>query len=92
MTGPANDNRDWGPWRPDLDPAERLARFRSLRSLVKVLIGPAAADLVEVLRQAEANDEAATRASAMFGSLPALARRRVLATFAAIHAPPPRQP
>lgn len=83
----ANDNQDWGPWRRDIDIAERLARFRCLRSLVKVLVGPGAAELVNVLRQAEANDDAAARASVMFEQLPALARRRVLSTYAALHAP-----
>jgi hypothetical protein len=29
----------FGPWVPDLDPAERLARYRSLRALVQVFAG-----------------------------------------------------
>ena len=45
----------FGPWASALDPAERLARCRSLRALVRVLAGPHGRDLAAALRQAEAD-------------------------------------
>lgn len=87
------DPQLWGPWRPDIDPAERLARFRSLRSLAGVLVHPTrAAALIDALREAEANDAAAGRALEELDRLPALPRRRILASYAKIHSPPIRRP
>jgi len=65
---PAEDRRDampdaFGPWAAGLDPAERLARLRSLRALVQVFAGPTHS-LVAALAQAEGDpgDEAAALA------------------------------
>ena len=76
----------WGPWAPDLDAAERLARFRSLRTLVQVFAGPDHA-LVAALANAEIDPAAANAAWEALSTTPSLTRRRVLSTFAAIHRP-----
>ncbi|MCW2244736.1 hypothetical protein M2352_000327 [Azospirillum fermentarium] len=85
-------NDQWGPFTPGIDPAERLARLRSLRSLASVLVHPNdAARLLSVLREAEANDNAAPQALDLINHLPALSRRRLLASYAAVHTPTPRK-
>jgi hypothetical protein len=80
----------FGPWRPDLDPVERIAQLRSLAGLAMVFLGPKH-PLVETLRAAERDDEAAVQALAMLDTLPSLTRRRMLATFARITWPSPRR-
>jgi hypothetical protein len=37
----------FGPWVPDIAPAERLARLRSLRALTLVLARPHAGELID---------------------------------------------
>jgi hypothetical protein len=75
MTGPA-----FGPWSPDVDPAERIAQLRSLAALGAVSVG-SSHPLVAELRAAETNHAAAGRALALLDALPSLTRRRLLATF-----------
>ena len=74
----------FGPWASDLDDAERLARFRSMRALAVVFAGPAS-PLVSELRQAEINPSAAERALALLEALPPLRRRRLLSVYLAVH-------
>jgi hypothetical protein len=78
----------FGPFRPDVDPVERVAQLRTLRTLVHVHshdgIEPAVED---VLRQAEQDAFVLETALQAFDLLPALTRRRILATFAYIHKP-----
>ena len=71
-----------GPWVPGIDPAERLARYRSLRALVQVFCG-STHPLVMALARAEADqsDEAAALAWQAMESMPALKRRHVLASM-----------
>jgi hypothetical protein len=76
----------YGPWSPDLEPAERSARFRALAALVAILRG-SGCPLVHALRAAEHDTGAAARAFELFEDLPALSLRRILSTFAAIHSP-----
>jgi hypothetical protein len=73
----------FGPWVADLDPAERLARLRSLRALVQVFAG-AKHPLVVALAAAEADptDEAALMAWRALETMPARSRRHVLASLA----------
>jgi hypothetical protein len=74
----------FGPWASDLDDAERLARFRSMRTLAVVFAGPAS-PLVSELRQAEINPSAAERALALLEALPPTKRRRLLSVYLAVH-------
>lgn len=46
----------FGPWRPDIDPAERLARLRSMRAITRLTLGPRGHAFAETLRLAETND------------------------------------
>jgi hypothetical protein len=75
MTGPDQ----FGPWAAGLDPAERLARYRSLRALCQLFCGPRH-PLVVALAAAEADpaDEAAALAWQALLTLPSLQRRRIL--------------
>lgn len=67
----------FGPWRPDLEPGERLARTRSLRAIVRLLAGPRGIVLADRLRQAETDDAA-------LDALEPVDRRRILASYATL--------
>jgi hypothetical protein len=75
----------FGPWVPDLDPAERLARIRGLRALVQIFGGPDH-PLGEALARAEVDpsDEAAIAAWDALMTMPSLKRRRILASLATL--------
>jgi hypothetical protein len=72
----------WGPFQPDLDPAERIACLRSLTALVRVYAGLSAADAMLKLQEAESNILALPAALAAFNRIESLPRRRILASFA----------
>lgn len=76
----------FGPWLPGLGEPERLARWRSLRALAMVYCG-ATHPLTVALRAAERDPAAAAQALRCLDALPALRRRRVLATYAALARP-----
>lgn len=73
----------FGPWAADLDPAERIARMRSLRALCQIFCG-ARHPLVEALARAEVDpgDRAALEAWEALERIPARSRRNVLASLA----------
>ena len=78
----------FGPWREDIGVAERLARLRALA----YLLAPNS-PLVVALKAAETGGAAALQAAlAELDRLPALARRRLLATYAALNSSDRRQP
>jgi hypothetical protein len=79
-------NGPYGPWIPDLDPAERIARFRSLASLAALLLG-SGHHLVVALRRAETDPGAWATARTLLEAVPALTQRRLLSTYAAVHSP-----
>lgn len=74
----------WGPFRPDIEPPERLARLRSLRVVVHLLVGPRGVELEKHLRDAETDRPALLRALDALDRLAPLDRRRVLASYAAV--------
>jgi hypothetical protein len=82
----------FGPWVADLDPAERLARMRSLRALVQVFCGPKH-PLVEALARAEVDpgDHAALEAWEVLERMPARSRRHVLASLAELMKQTPKR-
>lgn len=72
----------WGPFAPNIEPAEQRARLRSLRGLAKVYAGPRAADACKLLAQAETDPAALEPASAALNRLAPTDRRNVLASYA----------
>jgi len=74
----------FGPWESAITAAERLARLRSMRALVRVLVGPKGSDLAAALRQAEHDLAALDQAADLLDRLPSLPRRHVLASYAAL--------
>lgn len=92
MTSPLKDlatAHQIGPWIPNLNPAERLARLQGLRAMVQYLAGPRGATLVGLLRQAE-TDEAALLASAdALHALTPVEMRRALLSYASLARPLP---
>jgi hypothetical protein len=75
----------WGPWATGITETERVARLRSLRSLVRVF--SPRHPLADALENAEIDPDAAELAWIALHSVPSVPRRRILATFAAIHQP-----
>ncbi len=73
----------FGPWAANLEPDERLARTRALRALVFVYCGHDH-PLARALLEAERDPDAAPAALAELDALPALRRRQILATYAAL--------
>ncbi|HJU20602.1 MAG TPA: hypothetical protein VJ770_29485 [Stellaceae bacterium] len=76
----------YGPWIPGIDPAERMAATRELRVLSHLLCGPGH-PLTAALAAAVTDPAALDRAVAELYRLPALTRRRLLATAAALWRP-----
>jgi hypothetical protein len=76
----------FGPWLPGIPEAERRAALRALAALVAVFAGshdPA----VAALRHAELDISTSDQALAMFDQLPALPRRKIIATYAQLMRP-----
>lgn len=80
---PAADR--FGPWSDRIDAAERVARLRSLRAIVRLSTGPRGDRLAELLRRAERDTATLAPALAALNALAALDRRSVLGSFAALH-------
>lgn len=72
----------WGPFADGLDPAERIARLRSMRAIVHLTTGPRGDELARELRLAEQDLAHLPAAVAALDRLAALDRRHVLASFA----------
>jgi hypothetical protein len=77
----------WGPFASGIDPAERMARVRAFRVAVHVDCGTAGREATELLRQAERDPAALSKALAAFERLPALPKRRALSTYCATATP-----
>ncbi|WP_426442050.1 hypothetical protein [Bradyrhizobium genosp. P] len=71
----------FGPWSPGIDPAERLARLRSMRALALVHCR-LETGFLESLQRAETDATALPAAFEQLERLPALRRRHLLATYA----------
>jgi hypothetical protein len=84
-----NSKNRWGPFALDLDLAERLARTRSLRAIVRLLTGPRGADLAALIHQAETDPAALVRAAEVLDRLAPLDLRRVLSSYGALARPLP---
>jgi hypothetical protein len=84
-----NTMNRWGPWVLDLEPGERLARLRSLRALARILAGPRAVELCELLHQAETDPAALVPAADALDRLPAVDMRRIVGSYAGLVRPVP---
>lgn len=82
---PAADR--FGPWSDRIDGAERVARLRSLRAIVRLSTGPRGERLAVLLHRAERDASALAPALDALNALAALDRRSVLGSFAALHRP-----
>lgn len=85
-------SRQFGPWAPDLDPAEQRARLRALRAIARLLAGPRAADLVRLLARAEHDAEVLVPAAAALDRLEPLDRRKILGSYAGLGTSPQARP
>jgi hypothetical protein len=75
----------FGPWATNLAADERRARWRGMAALTLVFAG-GAHPLLRACAAAEEDKDAAVTAWAALESLPALTRRRLLASYAALSA------
>lgn len=73
----------FGPWAANLDHAERLARTRAMRALANVF-AHRHPQFVEALRAGETDPTALDQALQLLNELPALNRRRLLASYGAV--------
>jgi len=79
----------WGPFAPAIDPAERVARCRGLEAVVHLVSGPEGNEAVRLLRTAERDPSALTDAARAINALPALTKRHIWASYAAVTKPFP---
>jgi hypothetical protein len=70
----------YGPWAPGLDRAERVARLRSFRALT-TLFAHRETQFIGALAAAENSDTALGLALMLFDQVPALPRRKILASY-----------
>jgi hypothetical protein len=82
MMAASKDN--WGPWDQAINAAERVARLRALRAFVQAFYGTNHA-LNKALYFAESLEPADLDGAALeLERLPALDRRKILSTYAAL--------
>ena len=74
----------WGPFADGIDAAERRARLRALRQTARLLAGPRATALCQLLAQAETDPAALEPACRALDALAATDRRQILASYAAL--------
>ncbi|WP_419830611.1 hypothetical protein [Methylobacterium sp.] len=77
----------WGPFRPDLEPGERIARLRCLAAIAHLSCGSRGDELVTSLRAAETDAAALPHALAALNRLAPLDKRRIWAAYANLTAP-----
>ncbi|MGN8095421.1 hypothetical protein [Methylobacterium sp. 22177] len=77
----------WGPWAAGLSDCERLARLRTLRTIVHLLLGPRGDVLERAIRCVEESAVDLDLLPAALSRLPSLDYRKVLASYAAIARP-----
>ena len=75
----------FGPWADGLSHAERIARLRCLRAIVHMTCGSRGEAFSTCLQQAESDPAALVASVDELARLEPLDRRRVLATYAALH-------
>ncbi len=89
MVGPLIPPADrWGPFADSLDPAERLARLRSLRAIAHLCLGPRGDAFAGALHRSERDPDHMPAALRALDALAPLDRRQVLASFARLHRAP----
>jgi hypothetical protein len=71
----------FGPFAADLDRTERIARLRALRAIALTFARPHR-EFLNALTRAESDVSALAPALELLEALPALPKRRVLATYA----------
>lgn len=82
------DNLDrCGPWASDIDQCERRARLRSLRAIVRLLLGPRGDVLARAIHCAEEGAVSLDTLHAALSRLPSLDYRKVLASYAGLTRP-----
>ena len=79
----------WGPFAPDLDPAERVTRLRILLTIAHLLLGPRGLVLKDAIRSAEQHRTLGRLREVVveLDALSAKDRRHVLTSYAAVTRP-----
>jgi hypothetical protein len=71
---------NFGPWAAGIDAAERVARLRAMRAFAMVWARPNQ-DFIAALARAESDPAALATAATLLNAIPALPRRRMLASY-----------
>ena len=74
----------WGPFAEHVEPAERVARLRCLRTIAHLLLGPRGIELKAHLCRAETDQAALPYALDALNRLASRDRRSVLASYVAL--------
>lgn len=74
----------WGPFTPDLDAPERIARCRCLRAVVHLTTGPRGETATRLLQVAERDPAALTDAARALNAMAPIDKRQVWASYAAL--------
>ena len=77
----------WGPFAPGLDVCELRARLRSLRAIVRLLLGRDGDAIDRMLHCAESGNANLDAVVAAINRLPTIPLRKILATYAALTRP-----
>lgn len=77
----------WGPFTPDLDAAERIARCRSLRAIVHLTTGPRGETAARLLQLAERDPETLHQAARALNAMAPIDKRQVWASYAHLSRP-----
>lgn len=75
---------NWGPWATGIDPAERLARVRSLRSLAHARFGIEHFLVAALLRAESLRPEDLDTALSALNQLPTRDRRNVVSLYQSV--------
>ncbi|MCJ2069342.1 hypothetical protein MKK75_11105 [Methylobacterium sp. J-030] len=74
----------WGPFRKDLDEAERRACLRGLRATARLLAGPCAVEPCRLLARSETDPASLESANRALNAMAANDRRQIWAAYAAL--------
>lgn len=77
----------WGPFTPDLDQPERVARCRCLRAVVHLTTGPRGETATRLLQAAEHDPAALPDAARALNAMAPIDKRQVWASYAKLAAP-----
>nr|USU32919.1 hypothetical protein NG677_04250 [Methylobacterium sp. OTU13CASTA1] len=78
------DLKGWGPFAVHMMPEDRRACLRCLRTILSLLYGSRAGQVMDLVRRAEDDGDLLAPACAALTALPEADRRRIVMAYAAV--------